>query len=122
MYDNPAGFFYFGLPYLLAGTVFGLLYAVDPLLPPLLYALMWGVLVGVSLGLGVHLRWVALHVLALLLMLGIIGYKAAGGAGALLGIIQFANLLDSALMVAIVTGFIAWKGKRAIGNSEAGSV
>ncbi len=97
--------------FILVWMILGGMYYIHPFLPLLVLTTFWGFTLGLNLGLGGRSRLVILHCTILPVAVGFAGYKLSGWQGGVTGLLLFADMLDFAFMVALVTAITSWKAK-----------
>jgi len=98
-----------GLGFVLLWAILAGLYHINPFLPLVFLTTLWGVTLGLAIGLGGHVKWVLLQCMIFPSLLVYQGYALAGWQGGLIGLLQFANMLDFALMIGLVVWLSSWK-------------
>ena len=100
-----------GVGFVFIWVILAGLYHLHPVLPLILLTIFWGLTIGLALGLGGRLWWVVLQCIILPATLVFEGYEVGGWQGSVVGLLQFANMLDFAGAVEIVVALTSAKMK-----------
>lgn len=116
--EAAGGAFVFAFGMLLLWAFLAVLHYINPVLPVTFLMIFWGVSLGIVIGVGGHIKLVLLHCLIWPLMLGYIGYEHAGWTGTFIALLQFANMLDFALMIGFAVWLSIWKVKKEVATQS----
>ncbi len=112
MQNNESSGMLVGVGFVVLWAILAVLYDISPFLPLAFLTILWGVTLGLAIGLGGNVKWVLLQSIILPSLLVYQGYALAGWQGGLIGLLQFANMLDFALMIGFVVWLSSWKIKK----------
>ncbi|MES2966987.1 MAG: hypothetical protein V4668_04320 [Patescibacteria group bacterium] len=112
MQNNESSGTLVGVGFVVLWAILAVLYDISPFLPLAFLTILWGVTLGLAIGLGGNVKWVLLQCIIFPSLLVYQGFALAGWQGSLIGLLQFANMLDFALMIGFVVWLSSWKIRR----------